>query len=94
MTSKYEENELALASGVKVQFYRDDINRANEAWLWSHNYQPCELYVQNTSMFPIGQGLRRFGYVFWDSSRLQTSGLLQRELVHSKVLIWLGIDFE
>jgi len=81
-TPEYQEYEGALASEMKVRFEGDATSRPNEAWLWAHEYRPCELYVQSTPDFAIGEGLRRFGYVFWDSRRLQDLGLLQKELVN------------
>jgi hypothetical protein len=82
ITPEYEVHEQALASGATVQFQGDVIDQPNEGWLWSHGYQPCELYVQSTREFPIGEGLRRFEYVFWDSNRLRGSGLIQKKSVY------------
>ncbi|RFU36329.1 hypothetical protein B7463_g69, partial [Scytalidium lignicola] len=79
ITPEYEEYEQAILSDAKVRFQGDAIAGPNQAWLWAHRYQPCELYVQGTSDFPIGDCLRRFGYVFWDSDRLQRSGILQKD---------------
>jgi len=78
ITPKFEEYEQAIASGMKMGFQKDSITNPNHAWLWAHDYQPCELYVEASQRFPIGEGLRRFGYVFWDSKRLHDSGILQK----------------
>jgi hypothetical protein len=80
-TDEFLEHEKAVANGVTVQFERDALDQPNEAWLWAHDYQPCELYVASTWEFPIGEGLRRLGYVFWDSDRLRASWMLDDELV-------------
>ena len=85
VTSKFEEYMQAIASGVKMQFQGDSIQNPNQAWLWAHSYQPCELYVEASHQFPVGEGLRRFGYVFWDNKRLQASGILQQELAYPQV---------
>jgi hypothetical protein len=81
-TDEFLEHEKAVANGVTVIFERDALDQPNEAWLWAHDYQPCELYVTSTWEFPIGEGLRRLGYVFWDSDRLRASWMLDDELVH------------
>ncbi|KAN0095036.1 hypothetical protein V8E51_015747 [Hyaloscypha variabilis] len=75
-TPEFEEHQQAIASGIKIQFEKDDIDRPNEAWIWAHNFKPCDLYVEARCDFEVGEGLRRIGYVFWDSSRLHDSGLL------------------
>jgi len=79
ITPEYEAHEQALESGIKVQFQEDAIDQPNEGWLWAHRYEPCNLYIESTRDFPTGEGLRRFGYVFWDSDRLHDSGILQKE---------------
>jgi len=79
-SDEYEAYLEALDSGVKVQFQGDDIEKPNEAWLWAHQYKPCD-YVESALLFPIGEGLRRCGYVFWDSRRLHDSSILDQELV-------------
>jgi len=84
-TPKLKGYEQAIASGVKMQFQRDSIRSPNHAWLWAHGYQPCELYVEASRGFPVGEGLRRFGYVFWDSKRLQASKILEKELVYLQI---------
>jgi hypothetical protein len=81
ITPKYKVHEQAPESGIMVQFYEDVIDQPNEGWLWAHGYKPCELYTESIGEFPIGEGLRRVGYVFWDSRRLRDSGILQKELV-------------
>lgn len=81
LTPEYEEHQQALTSGVKVQFQGDDIDKPNEAWLWAHRFQPCELCTEPRSEFRIGEGLRRFGYGSWDSSQLHDSQLLLKERV-------------
>jgi len=73
--SKKDEHEKKVSAGVRIQFDRDSVSEANEAWLWAHEYQPCDLYVQSSHENEIGEGLRRFGYVFWDSSRLHDAGI-------------------
>lgn len=80
-TQEFEAHEEALTNGVKIQFERDDIGKPNEGWLWAHDYLSCELYVDSTFDFPIGKGLRRFGYVFWDSKRLRDARILQNPSV-------------
>ncbi|KAF4637503.1 hypothetical protein G7Y89_g581 [Cudoniella acicularis] len=77
-TSEYEAQEEARVGGVQVNFKRDAVELPNEAWLWAHKYQPCELYTTSSHDFAPGNGLRRFGYVFWDSHRLQRSQILQK----------------
>jgi hypothetical protein len=84
-TLRFEEHEQAIASGIKMRFLGDYIQSLNHAWLWAHSYQPCELYVKASRQFANGEGLRRFGYVFWDSDRLHASGILQQELVCSQI---------
>lgn len=77
---KKDEHQQKVSAGVKIQFHRDYVSEANEAWLWAHEYQPCDLYVQPSYENEIGEGLRQFGYVFWDSSRLHDAGVLEQEL--------------
>jgi len=86
---KRDEQEKKVSDGVTVQFHRDSVSEANEAWLWAHNYQPCDLYIEASYNFPIGEGLRRFGYVFWDSSRLHNAGILEKEFVWPSSCLWL-----
>lgn len=50
-----------------VTFGKDDINKPNEAYLWMRNAVP---YSYNP------MGLRECGYVFWDSVRLRSSGMM------------------
>jgi len=61
ITTELREHKWALANGVKFQFRGDIIDKPNEAWLWAHEYQPCDLYVQSHWEYAIGEGLRRFG---------------------------------
>jgi hypothetical protein len=82
ITPKYEEHEQGLKSGIKVQFREDAIDKPNEGWLWARGYEQCELYTESISVFPNEEGLRRFGYVFWDSHRLSDSGILKKESVY------------
>jgi hypothetical protein len=79
ITPEYKEHKQALASGVKAPFLGDCIDKPNEGWLWAHQYKSCELYVSSTRGSTIGEGLRRFGYVFWDSTRLHRVGILQMQ---------------
>jgi len=81
ITTELRELEQALANGVKFQFRGDAIDKPNVAWLWAHEYQPCDQYVQSRWEYAMGEGLRRFGYLFWDSKRMHESGILQKELV-------------
>jgi hypothetical protein len=79
-SEEYDAYLEALNSGVKVQFQEDNIEEPNEAWLWAHQYRPCD-FVESAFHFPIGEGLRRFGYVFWDSKRLHDTNILDQKLV-------------
>jgi hypothetical protein len=81
LTPEFREHEQAVASGVMVDFQGDSLDKANQAWLWAHGFHLCDCYVQCRRDFPRGEGLRRFGYVFWDSTRLESSGLMQKEFV-------------
>jgi hypothetical protein len=80
---KRNEHQQKVSAGVKVQFHQDSVSEANEAWLWIHEYRPCDLYVQPSHEIEIGEGLRRFGYVFWDSSRLHEAGVFEKAFVYA-----------
>lgn len=74
ITPEYKEYEQALLSDFKFQLQGDAIQLPNHAWVWTHNYRPCELYFLSTDDFLIVSGLRRFGYVFWNGRRLLDCG--------------------
>ena len=81
-TTQFQEYEKVLESGALVKFEGDAIDKKNSAWLWSHEYKSCDLYAESTSTFEddsLSEGLRRFGYVFWDHDRLASSGLLGKD---------------
>jgi hypothetical protein len=46
VTTEFENYTQAIASGIKMQFKEDSVNSPNSAWLWAHDYQPCDLYVE------------------------------------------------
>ncbi|KAE9368119.1 hypothetical protein N431DRAFT_514826 [Stipitochalara longipes BDJ] len=77
-TPEFEEHQKVTFSGMKIEFEGDYIDKQNEAWLWAHDFRPCNLYVEPRSEFEMGEGLRRFGYIVWDSGRLHDSGLLSK----------------
>jgi hypothetical protein len=82
-TPEYQQHVADLENRIKVQFQGNAQDKANQAWLWAHENKPCELYVGERSEFPIGEGLRRFGYVFWDSDRLQNCEFFQKKSASS-----------
>jgi hypothetical protein len=54
---KKDEHEQKVSAGVNIQFYQDSVSEANEARLWAHEYQPCDLYVQPSHENEIEEGL-------------------------------------
>ncbi|KAL9116408.1 MAG: hypothetical protein Q9187_007066 [Circinaria calcarea] len=70
--SKFNENERKLLrENTILEFGTDMVNQMNEAWLWSHGYKPSGRWNSHFS-----NGLRKLGYVFWDSLRLRASGII------------------
>ncbi len=81
-TPEFEEHNQAVARGVKARFQGDALNHANEAWIWANYYRPCEIYVEASADPYAGdyrEGLRQFGYVFWDRDRLHQSGIFDQD---------------
>jgi hypothetical protein len=54
------------SSGEILSFEGDDLQKRNHAWLWAHQNRPERL-----SYCVRDFDLREWGYVFWDSDRLQ-----------------------
>ncbi|MCJ1264993.1 hypothetical protein MMC22_004868 [Lobaria immixta] len=69
-------HESILKLEETVSFCKDDINKPNEAYLWMNNTVP---YTHDP------MGLRECGYVFWDSVRLRSSGMMT-EYVHPTLI--------
>ena len=65
---------IDFSSGVKLAFDGDGTGERNEAWLWSNDFRPWPMFYEHDK-----KHLRRWGYVFWDSSRLRVSGILDAE---------------
>jgi len=70
-TVALEEEETAEDNGLVLQFQEDNLTERNEAWLWSKDFRPSVLWNELGA-----EGLREWGYVFWDSSRLRASDIL------------------
>ena len=57
-----------------------------DAWQWAHPRAP-PLSLSDGAI----KGLRDWGYVFWDSDRLRTSGILDRRYVYLLTIIWITL---
>jgi hypothetical protein len=61
------ERDSDLWNDLKT-FRRDSLNQPNRAWLWAKENKSS---VIGSSALPHDRDLRAWGYVFWDSERLQ-----------------------
>ena len=70
--NQFIERERQLCSeNAILAFGTDTVDGRNEAWLWSHYYKPAVRRNKDCS-----EGLRGWGYVFWDSMRLRASDII------------------
>jgi hypothetical protein len=58
--------------GQKLEFEGDEYHKSNLAWLWAHQMRP-----EPVSYETCNGDLRAWGYVFWDSGRLDDLGILK-----------------
>ena len=73
---KEKEGKLRMENAI-LEFGTDMVDQVNEAWLWSHGYQPSVGWNRHST-----NGLRNVGYVFWDSLRLRASGIIGQRYFH------------
>ncbi|MCJ1431059.1 hypothetical protein MMC27_000409 [Xylographa pallens] len=59
-------------TGLESSLGGENIKDCNKGWLWAAGYQATVRYN-----IAANCDLRRFGYVFWDSKRLEECGLLE-----------------
>ena len=55
-----------------LDFEGDACEKRNHAWLWAHQFCPQNLYSLECNL-----DLRAWGYVFWDSNRLEKLGVMK-----------------
>ncbi len=67
-----DDDREAVRKGGKLNFTGDDIQKRNEAFLWENDYLLTEERYDHYNAC----ALRRCGYVFWDSDRLRSCGML------------------
>jgi hypothetical protein len=58
-------------SGKVLGFEGDRLEKRNLAWLWAHQNRP-----EASFFWRCNTDLREWGYIFWDSDRLQRCGIL------------------
>ena len=56
----------------KLEFEGDEHEKRNLGWLWAHQMTPYPGYYDTCNM-----NLRAWGYVFWDSDRLENLGIFK-----------------
>ena len=56
----------------KLEFEGDEHQKRNLGWLWANQMEPQSDYYENCKM-----DLRAWGYVFWDSDRLEHLGIMK-----------------
>jgi hypothetical protein len=60
-----------VEGGHETEFEKDALDLRNKTWVWATTDSAETDYYQ-----PDNYDLRQWGYVFWDSGRLDISGLL------------------
>ncbi|KAI4255526.1 MAG: hypothetical protein L6R42_006684 [Xanthoria sp. 1 TBL-2021] len=77
MSLGFDEEELDYEGEYEdgdEEFELDDVDRMTHGLLWAHKNR----VPKDWARWPL-KGLRDWGYVFWDSSRLRASGVLDQE---------------
>ncbi|MCJ1252805.1 hypothetical protein MMC24_000611 [Lignoscripta atroalba] len=70
-TAATDQESIDSFLGVKLEFCGDNLGEPNEGWLWSNSFSPS-----SRSNDRHHGRMREWGYVFWDSTRLRSSGIL------------------
>lgn len=77
MSLGFDESELKYEGEYEEgdeEFELDDVDQVTHGLLWAHKNR----VPKDWARWPL-KGLRDWGYVFWDSSRLKASGVLDQE---------------